>query len=186
MCMLLEQKSPPPQARYKASYRIQDAKLESSAGTAGLAANPSLLGASPARRSSNLWARQLSKHLPVMTNTFQVPSSAAPSSVHRNRQTAAFLPSHIYTWTCWPLLGVWASPQPRTRLCKLLLCFNRYSTRVLAARALPSPLFQPPTCSSKSSIYMPSYKVQLLPKQRGKSAAFIILQWGFSQHEAAS
>lgn len=40
----------------------------------------------------------------------------------------------------------------------------------------PLPSFQPWTCSSKSSIYMPSYKVQLLPKQRGKSAAFMILQ----------
>lgn len=38
----------------------------------------------------------------------------------------------------------------------------------------PLPFFQPWMCSSKSSIYMPSYKVQLLPKQRGKSVAFTV------------
>ena len=123
--------------------------------------------------------------------------SPSPSPALRNTQTATFSLFHIYTQTCWPLLGVCTSPQPRTSLCKHL-CFNRYfnkhahsgflHTHKLVNQPGHFPLlsFQPWTYSSKSSIYTPSYKVQPLPKQRGKSAAFTTLQRSFSQHEAAS
>lgn len=179
-----------PQPRYKASYRNQNAKPESSAGTAGLTTKPSLLRASLARCSSNRWTLQLSKHLPVMTNTFQVPSSAAPSSVHWNTQTAAFLPFHIYTWTCWPLPGVWTSAQPRTRLCKLLpRVLTHTPTRMLTVAFLRTHKLvnQPGHFPLPSSSHQPALQRALFMCQVTKFSCFqsnvekVQLLWFYSE-----
>lgn len=88
---------------------------------------------------------------------------------------AASVSTHISTAkdeTLQTFLSVPTGPSVST----LTVAFLHTRKLVNQPGHFPLPSFQPWTCSSKSSIYMPSYKVQLLPKQRGKSAAFMILQ----------